>query len=95
MSKIEFEFEFLFERKCELDFGFKSEFAVAVVPEPGTCRKWSSSSSSCFNPGSSFLNRMRPQDVSNASIKVTAQKCFLEFPQVSYSGPGRIDITPE
>ena len=103
VSKIEFEFEFLFqpwlkftfELECEFDFGVKSEFAVEVVPESGASRKWSSSSSSCFNPGSSFLNRMRPQDVSNASIKVTAQKCFLEFPQVSYSGPGRIDITPE
>ena len=62
-SKIEFEFEFLFqlwfkftsEIEYEIDFGVKSEFAVEVVPESGASRKWSSSSSSSFNPGSSFL----------------------------------------
>ena len=43
VSKIEFEFEFLFqpwlkftfELECEFDFGVKSEFAVEVVPENG------------------------------------------------------------
>ena len=43
MSKIEFEFEFLFQPwlkfkfqlECEFDFGDKSEFAVEVVPENG------------------------------------------------------------
>ena len=43
VSKIEFEFEFLFrpwlkftfELECEFDFGVKSEFPVEVVPENG------------------------------------------------------------
>ena len=62
VSKIEFEFEFLFqpwlkftvELECEFDFVVKSEFAVEVVPESGASRKWTSSSSCCFNPGSSL-----------------------------------------